>query len=154
MMPWCHGWSCRPPLIASHIHSVHVWSAEAHFNEVRRHISAPLHFHTNEAWLVFSNSWCLSRGNDFGAMGTRGQMHWLLNKKFAPSLICFSLLCHDCILVGGSAWCRLFWVLPHGWPVSLQHDIHLMRMACTLAGSRKCKLPRCTMDITMICSMS
>ncbi len=43
----------------------------------------------------------------------------------------FSLLYHDCILVGGSAWCGVLGVLLHGQPVAIQHDIHLMCVACT-----------------------
>ncbi len=46
----------------------------------------------------------------------------------------FSLLYHDCILVGGSAWCGVFGVLPHERPVAIQHDIHLMCVACTHNG--------------------
>ncbi len=62
MMPWCHGWGLRPPLIAFHIHIGHIHSVLAPFNhEVYRHISAPLHCYTAEAWSDFGNSgWLLS----------------------------------------------------------------------------------------------
>ncbi len=89
MMPWCRGWGCSPPLIASHIHSGHILNVLAPFNEVRRHISKLLHCYTNKAWLVFSNSWCLSSVNDLGAMGKREQTHWLMYKRFASPLIYF-----------------------------------------------------------------
>ncbi len=45
----------------------------------------------------------------------------------------FSLLCHDC-LVGGNTCCGVFGVLPHGWPVAIPHNIHLMWVACTHNG--------------------
>ncbi len=54
MMPWCHGWVCRPPSIASHIQIGHVQSVLAPFNELCRHKSALLHCYTAKALLVLA----------------------------------------------------------------------------------------------------
>ncbi len=51
-------------------------------------MSEPLHCYTAEAWLVFSNSWCLSSGNDLGARGKQKQTHCLLYKQLVSPLIC------------------------------------------------------------------
>ncbi len=56
MMPWCYGWGWLPPLIASHVHRRHLKSVLAPFNEVPRHISAPLHCYTAENGSEFGNS--------------------------------------------------------------------------------------------------
>ena len=46
MMPWCHGWGCRPTFIASHIHIGFISSVVAPFNDVHGHMSAPLLYYT------------------------------------------------------------------------------------------------------------
>ncbi len=60
MMPWCHGWGCRPPLIASHIHIdigfiESVWEISY---AVDGHMGAPLHCYT-----------CAGDGQIFGNWG-------------------------------------------------------------------------------------
>ncbi len=59
-----YGWSCRPPLIASHIHIGHIWSVLAPFIEVRRHISASINCYTTDSGcnfefrVTFLWKWC------------------------------------------------------------------------------------------------
>ncbi len=96
-------------------------------------MSTPLHCYTAEAWLGFSNSWCLLSGNDLDARVKREQPHLFNVQAISISFDLFSLLCHDC-LVGGNACCGVFGVLPHGWPVAIPHNIHLMWVACTHNG--------------------
>ncbi len=65
MMPWCHGWGSRPLQIAPHIHIGFIYSDVVPFNEIRRHISAPLHCHyAAKAGSDFGNSGWLLSGDD------------------------------------------------------------------------------------------
>jgi hypothetical protein len=63
-MPWCYGSVYRPPLIASHIHIEHIHSVLEPFNEVYKHINAPLNCYTTDAGLAFGNYGWLLREND------------------------------------------------------------------------------------------
>ncbi len=67
-------------------------------------MSAPLHCCTAEAWLDFSNSWCLLSGNDLGARVKRDQLHWLLYKQLASPLICFLFYVMIALLAKPMLW--------------------------------------------------
>ena len=53
-MPRCHGWGCRPPLIASHIHIGHIYIVFAPFKDICGHMSAPSHCYTNTTGLILA----------------------------------------------------------------------------------------------------
>jgi hypothetical protein len=42
MMLWCHGWGCKPPLNASHIHIGCMQSVLAPWDAVDGHMGTPL----------------------------------------------------------------------------------------------------------------
>ena len=54
---WCHGWGCKPPLTASHIHIgclLHVW---APLYAVDGHMGVPLHCYTCAGGGKFFGNW-------------------------------------------------------------------------------------------------
>ena len=59
MMPWWHGWGCRQPLIASHIHNGHIWSDLAPFNNICSHKNPSLHSLQWWSWVRCWQFWCI-----------------------------------------------------------------------------------------------
>jgi hypothetical protein len=53
MMLWCHGWGCKPPKTASHIHIGCIQSVLAPWDAVDEHMNTPLHCYAHMEGMDF-----------------------------------------------------------------------------------------------------
>ncbi len=78
MMLWCHGWGCKPPMTASHIHISFIESVWGPSYAVDGHMDAPLHRYTCAGDGQILGNW--GKGNPIwhcGVMVEAVNHHWL-----------------------------------------------------------------------------